>query len=165
MNQKKIVLLWTTGVWKTTIASRLAKYFAVGIVEVDDELLKFCNGIRPKDEEKIDDIFEQVNESILKMTNVIFVTSWLEKERIQHFFEHGFIFIELHAKPEILLERKNKRWGFTIESQQRFYKNYKAYMNIIDDQKIQKKLTVSLDTTDLSSDEVYENIIRRIAKL
>jgi shikimate kinase len=160
----KILLLGTTCSGKSTIAETLANFYNLTLIEVDEEVLKLNNGIWPKGERVSDKYFEQINKAVLNQENILYITSWLEKDEIIKFNKAGFFIIEMHTTLEILLERKQKRDNLTDAKKKRVIKNFKEYLKIIEDKEVQQVLNISLDTSKKEPKEVVKSIQQKITK-
>lgn len=155
----KIVILGLTGSGKSTIAKTIATELNLTVVEADDEVKRLNNGIWPKEEEIIDKYFELTNKTILTKDNILYVTSWLEKERIEEFVNNGFKIIELHANEEELLKRKVARDKVKKSELGRFRINYKIYLDITQSANINNLFHISINTTKLSPEQVAAKVL------
>jgi len=154
----KILILGLSASGKTTLGKSLSKLFGVPVIEADDETRKLNNGVWPSDEKVIDRYFDVINEWVLKMENVIYITSWLEKEAIVKFFNNGFKIIELHGKFEKLLSRRMNRDDPSKLLIKRFKKNYSKYTKIISKPEVTKTTTTSIDVSDLTVEELLKKV-------
>jgi shikimate kinase len=154
----KILLLGLTGSGKSTISKNIAKKYNLLVVEADDEVIRLNNGIWPESGATIDRYFNQTSLKLLHEENVLYVISWMEKVDILNFSANGFKVIELHAQLEKLIKRKINRDKPSEKQINRFRNNYQGYMDVINDSEVQKILNVTIDTTNLTPEEV-ENII------
>ncbi len=151
----KVVLLGLTNSGKSTVANIL-KDKGWPILEVDDLAQENNNGIWPEDEDFLDKLFKEINTKVLKMENVIFVTSFLEIEEVKAFYESGYKIIELHAKYDELVRRKVKRDGIPKDNYERFNRNYNNFQIMIPLMK--GYLSLRLDTTGIESKEIARQI-------
>jgi RNase adaptor protein for sRNA GlmZ degradation len=158
--QVKIVILGLTNSGKSTVSAVLKdkNWF---IVEVDDIAQYKNKGVWPEDEDLLDKLFKEVNEEVLKLNNVIFVTSFLEIKDLERFHEAGFKIIELHASYDELVRRKVQRDGAPQDNYERFNRNYKNYQNMLPLMK--DHLSLSLDTTGVKSEEIARTIEKFIS--
>lgn len=155
----KVVLLGITGSGKSTTAQSVAGPLNLKVVEADNEVIRLNHGLWPDDEEIIDKYFQVTSDEVLKMNDVLYVISWLSKERIQQFIQNGFKVIELHAPVEELLRRKIRRDNPTKVSINRFKESYGGYYEVVEDKEIRPLLTLSLDTSTMKPEEVANTII------
>jgi len=161
----KVLILGLTGSGKSTCAKVVASKFFLKIVEADDEVLKLNDGIWPKEESIIDKYFEIANDKVLGMSNVLYLISWLEKERIKEFFQKGFKIIELRADFDELLRRKRKRGNLDLKEARRFKNNYQGYLKIVNDSELKSAFLLRLDTTSLAPNQVEKLIIKTLFNL
>lgn len=160
VNKIKVVLLGLTGSGKTTVGEALKNQYGLPVLEVDDEVLKKNKGKWPKNEKTVDKLFAEVNKEVLKMNNVVYITSFLERQDISSFKKAGFNIIEMHADVDELLKRKTKRDSPPNKNLERFRKNYRYYLTVTQLPEIKRLFTLSLDTTNLSK----KDMIRKVAK-
>ncbi len=158
----KVVLLGITGSGKSTTARSIAGPLNLNIIEADNEVIRLNNDFWPDDEETIDKYFQATSEKVLLMDDVLYVISWLSKERIRQFIQNGFKVIELHAPVEELLKRKIQRDNPTEDAINRFKENYGGYYEVVDDEEIKPLLTLSLDTSTMKPEEVVSAILRAL---
>jgi len=159
----KVLLLGLTGAGKTTVAKNVANKYNLNLIEADDEVIKLNGGHWPNSEEIIDRYFEVTNDKVMGLDNVLYIISWLIPERINEFYNKDFIIIELHADFNELLRRKISRDGVSDEEKKRFRKNYLGYVKDILSDKTKRMLTLSLDTTKLSSEEIMFKVNGAVA--
>lgn len=158
----KVLLLGLTGSGKSTISKDIAKKYNLIVVEADDEVIRLNNGLWPEDEALINKYFDQTSLKILHEDNVLYVISWMDKAEILKFVANGFKVIELHAQLEELIKRKINRDNPSENQINRFKNNYQGYIDVITDSEVQKTLSVSIDTTNLTSEEVESIIYRTV---
>lgn len=154
----KLLLLGTTCSGKSTIAKELADRFGLSLIEADDEVLKLNNGKWPSEEHIIDKHFETINIATLGKNDILFVTSWLEKEEILKFKQKGFLIVELHTTLETLLIRKQNRDKLNKLNKARVEENYSSYKKITEDKTIEKALALSIDTSELNPKQIITKI-------
>lgn len=144
----KVVLLGLSNTGKSSVAAHLRNnnWF---VIEVDDIAQYKNKGIWPENENELDILFKEVNQEVLKLENVIYVTSFLEVEDILRFHKAGFTCIELHTSYEELIRRKSKRDGVPKDNYERFKRNYDNYQHKVPTMK--KYWSLSLDTTETES--------------
>ncbi len=97
------------------------------------------------------------------MDNVIFITSFLKKERIFEFAYRGFVIIELHATLNGLIRRKRKRDTPGDRFIDQFRENFKYYFQVVDDLALNALFSLRLDMTHLSTNEALKRIIDTIS--
>ena len=137
----------------------MASYVSVPVLEVDDELLKFNHGVWPDTEPELDKLFEKVNVQILKLEGCVFLTSFLELERIGDFCNRGFRVIELHSNLEHLLERRALRGdNLTPGNLKQITKNYHLHKRIASQAQSKGWIFFSLDVFGLSRNDVLYRI-------
>jgi shikimate kinase len=158
----KILLLGVSCSGKSTIASDLATALKLRLLEADDEVLRLNGGVWPPDEETIDTYFGVTNKEVLKMDNIVYVISWLEQNDIFAFYKADFILVEIHASYEVLRKRKQARDNPAKQAEKRHQKNFKLYSEIVNDPNINKLLSVSLDTSELTLDEVLQAVLAKM---
>lgn len=157
---KKVVILGLTGSGKSTIGKVLKDKYNLNVIEVDDKVLEMNNNVWPQEEKELDDFFEKINDEIIKTEGpVIYITSWLSKERIKQFHDKGFIIIELHANFETLLERKSKRDKKSKDQYSQFKENYQGYIDLINDPSIKSLFIEKIDTSNMASEKVFKKMI------
>lgn len=157
MFRVKLVLFGRTGVGKSTLAASLGRALSLRVLEADDEATRLNGGVWPEEEEIIDHYFELTNQQVLEMDSVLYVTSWLEPETIEAFHQKGFLLIELFADFATLLSRKEQRGDMIDEKQ--FTINYQRHLEIINHPKVQRMLSLRLDTSHLSSVRVEQVVM------
>ncbi len=140
----KMVILGLTNSGKSSVAEIL-KDRGWPVLEVDDEAQMKNDGIWPEDEEILDKLFKEVNTEVLKMKNIIFVTSFLEIADLKKFKEVGFEIVEIYADYEELQGRKIKRDGHPEDNFERFNRNYNNYQRMRG--QMEKYFDLSLNTT------------------
>ncbi len=153
----KIVLLGITGSGKSTIAKKLAEAFNLELIEADDLVYKLNGDFWPEEEEIIDELFEESIRRIIDKDNLLFVISFLDLEQIEILKNNNFFIIEMHANENTLLERKRKRDGDSIKAD-RFKRNYLLYKDILAKAYQKKQVDFSIDTTNLTSENVYDEL-------
>ena len=156
----KILILGLTGSGKSTCAKRIAEKFSLMLVEADDEVLRLNRGVWPKQESVIDKYFEMTNDEVLRKDTILYVISWLEKERIKEFTNKGFKIIELHADMDELLKRKQHRDDPSTEEINRFWTNYHNYLRVVNDPKLKNVFLLKLDTTNLAPKQTEELVLK-----
>lgn len=160
----KVVLLGITGSGKSTTAQSIAGPLNLNVVEADNEVIRLNHGLWPEDEDVIDKYFQVTSDRVLSMDNVLYVISWLSKERIQQFAQNGFKVIELHASVEELLKRKIQRDDPTEDAINRFKENYGGYYEVVEDKEIKPLLTLSLDTSTMKPEDAVNTILKALIK-
>ncbi len=155
----KAVIMGLTNSGKSSAAEILQKK-GWPILEVDDEAQKRNGGIWPESEEVLDVLFRQINEEVLLMENVIFVTSFLEIENIKRFYASGFKIIVIHADYEELLRRKIQRDGQPKDNLERFNRNYWNFVKILEETGSYESLR--LNTTGVKVEKVAEALEREL---
>lgn len=158
----KILLLGMSCSGKSTIARDLAKALKSNLLEADDEVLRLNGGLWPDEEEIIDTYFGVVNREVIKMEDIVYVISWLERDDIFTFYSAGFTLIEIHAPYEILRKRKQARDNPSEDAETRHQKNFKLYSEIVRDLDVNKLLSGSIDTSELTSTEVLRAVLAKI---
>lgn len=160
MAQKlRVVLLGTTCSGKTSVGRILAERYGLPIIEVDWEAQKIDPDIfRKHDHEFIDKTFEEINARVLKMEEVMFITSFLEPERIEDFNRAGFKIIQLYANLKELIKRRTARHQGVLSEKRanNTVNNYNSHMKIAKDQA--DLLAASIDTSNLSIEETAEKV-------
>lgn len=162
----KLLLLGLSGSGKSTVAKLLAGKYKLSLYEADDEVMKANGGVWPKDDANFDDfvdrVFEETNKKVINLENIIYVISWMEKERIEEFYNNGFVIVEMHADFDELIKRKELRDGISEIRRNRFSNTYISYFETIlsDDMKDFYKL--SIDTTNKSPNELANIITQHI---
>jgi len=156
MKQKtKVVILGLTGSGKTTVVNALRKK-GWSILEVDDEVVKRNKGKWPEDEKVINKFFAEINKEVVKLDEVVFVTSFLEKNDIQMFFQSGFKIIEMHADHHELIKRKKRRDNPSSKKLLRFKKNYDYYNKVV--YEAGGLISLSIDTTAMPIEEMIKKV-------
>jgi adenylate kinase family enzyme len=158
----KVLLLGLTGSGKSTVSKNIAKKYNLTVVEADDEVIRHNNGIWPEDEALIDKYFDQTSLRMLQEDNVLYVISWMDKVDILKFLDNGFKIIELHAQLEELIKRKINRDNPSEDQINRFKNNYQGYIDVVTDTDVQKALNVTINTTNLTSNEVESIIYQQL---
>jgi len=153
----KVVIFGPSGSGKSTTGKALASYVSVPVLEVDVEFLKFNHGVWPDTEPEVDKLFEKVNVQILKLEGCVFLTSFLELERIGDFCNRGFTLIELHGDLKHLLERKGLR-GDNLTNIKGYTKNYHIHNRTASQAQSKGWIFFSLNVTCLSRDDVLYRI-------
>lgn len=156
----KVLLLGITGSGKSTVSIPVAKALGLEVLESDQEIIRLNDGLWPKDRELITRYMLAAHEEALKRDNVLYVTSWLSKERIKQFHQAGFKIIELHASMEELLRRKMKRDNPDPDQIQVFKDGHDGYYEVVNDPEVQPLITLSFDSTDISSEAISESILK-----
>lgn len=162
----KILILGLSGAGKSTVSKLLAEYYKLELIEADDEVMKANGGVWPKDSNTTDDfidrIFEETNKRVVETDNFVYVISWMKEERIRQFYDKGFIIIEMHADYDVLLKRKEKRDGFSGVEPNMFQNAYISYFETILSSELKELYTLSIDTTNLTTDKIFKMICNRI---
>lgn len=156
----KVVLLGRTGSGKSTIAASLGEVLGLAVLEVDDETTLLNGGRWPEDEDVIDYFFAVTNRKVLAMESVLYVTSWLSRDEIRAFYQQGFKIVELHAKFDELLKRKQRR-GDAINYEQ-FRINYEGYLAIVNRADVKSMIALSINTSDLAPEETIRTIVKTL---
>lgn len=164
----KAVILGTTCSGKTSVGNILSEKYNFPVVDVDDEAYKIKRDIFiNRDEEYIDKVFESINQRVIKIESVLFTTSFLEPERIVEFHDSDFKIIHLYTTLEELIKRRTKRHGgyLSKERLKRAKNNHKQHMEIEKDKKLSKLIDLSLDTTNMTVEEVTAGIVRFLSNI
>jgi len=154
----KLLLLGITGSGKSTISKSIGQALGLKVLQVDHEVIRLNNGLWPKDADTISKYMLTINDAVLEMDGILYMTSWLSKQSVKQFHEKGFRIIELHANFEELLRRKIKRDNPTQNQIDKFREDSKGYYEVINDKEIQPLITLSLDTTGMSIESVIKAI-------
>ena len=161
----KVLILGITGSGKSSIAGSIAQALGLEVIEVDEEVIKLNSGLWPKDEKTIDKYMEATNDIVVEMDTILYVTSWLNKRRVVQFHQNGFRIIELHAAINKLLDRKIKRDNPAPHEIDRFKENHDGYYEVVNDEEIAPLISLSIDTSEVSSDEAREKILSFLGKI
>ncbi len=155
----KVVLLGVSGSGKTTIGDILRKTYDVPVLEADDEVLRYYDGLWPEQEALIDVSFAETNRRVLEMQHVFFITSWLEKETITTFSARGFCLLLLLAPLEETLRRRRLRDGeFQSTFLERAQNNYRAFLEIVQASAISALFALTLDMASITTQEAISRI-------
>lgn len=154
----KILLLGISGSGKSTVSKLIAEKLNLKLIEADDTVEKINGGSWPESDEIITKGFEIANNEVAKEDDVVFVTSWLSREDIKKFVELGFIIFEMHADFEELVRRKKERDNETPERIEKFKLTYIEYFNTILAEDMLGYYKNSIDTTKLSTNEIFDTI-------
>jgi deoxyadenosine/deoxycytidine kinase len=152
----KIVIFGPSSAGKTTLGKALSNKLGVPIIEADEEVKKLNNGIWPNEEKTIDTYFDKINTDVLLRKNIIYIISWLEKDRIFEFNKVGFHLINLRGDFEVLLARRIRRDNPKKHLIDRFRNNYFRYLKIVNDSKVSSAFLLDINTTGLNSEEVLD---------
>jgi gluconate kinase len=161
-NPTKILLLGMSCSGKSTIAHDLADALKIKLLEADDEVLNLNDGVWPDDEEIIDTCFGITNKKVLKMENILYVISWLERDDILSFYDAGFTLVEVHAPLGVLKKRKRVRDNVPAVDTARLQKNFKHYVEILQDSAIRNLFSASIDTSKLKPTAVLQSILATV---
>lgn len=158
----KILLLGLSGSGKTTIAKEISSRFSLNLYEADDEVKRINGGVWPESDDIITKGFEIANAKALIQDDIVYVISWLSEEEINKFLKSNFIIFETHAEFEELVRRKIKRDKITPKKIEKFKLTYIEYFNTILNKDMIEKYRMSIDTTNLTKDDLFEIIINSI---
>ncbi len=158
----KILLLGLSGSGKTTIAKEISILFSLNLYEADDEVKRINGGVWPESDDIITKGFEIANAKALIQDDIVYVISWLSEEEINKFLKSNFIIFETHAEFEELVRRKIKRDKITPKTIEKFKLTYIEYFNTILNKDMTGKYRMSIDTTNLTKDDLFEIIINSI---
>jgi len=163
----KAVILGTSCAGKTSAGNILAEKYTFSVIDVDDEARKVKSDIfYDRDEAHIDEVFETTNQRVLRMDNAVFTTSFLEPERVVEFHNKGFKIIHLYASLEETIKRRTKRHGgfLSEERLKRVKNNHKHHMKIANSSELNKLIGLTLDTTNLTTEETADKILKFLGK-
>lgn len=155
----KILLLGLSGSGKSTLSKLVGDKYKLDVYEADDEVEKHNGGVWPDDDNIITQGFEIANKKALLSDNIVYVTSWLEQDKIKEFHKSGFEIIEMHADFDTLIDRKRKRDNITLDKIEKFKNTYTEYFNTILPIEMVEYYKLSIDTTTLTTDEILKNVI------
>lgn len=155
----KILLLGLSGSGKSTLSKLVGDKYKLDVYEADDEVEKLNGGLWPDDDNIITQRFEIANKKALLSDNMVYVSSWLEQDKIKAFYNSGFEIIEMHADFDTLIDRKRKRDNITLDKIEKFKNTYTEYFNTILPIEMVEYYKLSIDTTTLTTDEILKNII------
>lgn len=158
----KILLLGLSGSGKTTIAKEISIRFSLNLYEADDEVKRINGGVWPESDDIITKGFEIANAKALIQDDIVYVISWLSEEEINKFLKSNFIIFETHAEFEELVRRKIKRDKITPKKIEKFKLTYIEYFNTILNKDMTGKYRMSIDTTNLTKDDLFEIVINSI---
>lgn len=154
----KILLLGLSGSGKSTVAKLITEMFNLNLYEADDQVEKINGGVWPNSDGVITKGFKIANEKVLNLDNVLYVISWLTHKEIKKFLKVGFEIIEMHADFDELVRRKKIRDNITEAKIEKFKLTYIEYFNTILDQDILKYYKLSIDTTNITTDQIFQKI-------
>jgi shikimate kinase len=155
----KILLLGLSGSGKTTVAKLIAEKFKLKLVEADDKVEEINGGTWPDNDETITKGFRIANDEALLSDNILYVISWLTHKEIKKFVKAGFKIVEMHADFEELVRRKKERDNISPEKIEKFKLTYIEYFNTILNENIKDTYVVSIDSTNLTTQQIADKII------
>ena len=157
----KAVILGLTNSGKSTTSAHL-KEMGWPVIEVDDIAQEKNNGIWPESEAVLDVLFQEANDEVIKLVDVAYVTSFLDRSDVEHFYNAGFKIIELHATYKELRRRRISRDGEPTDNWERFDRNYNYYQKIVPD--ISNYFSLSIDTTNVDRAELAATLDKELRR-
>lgn len=158
----KILILGLSGSGKSTIAPKIADKYKLRLIEADDEVEKYNGGVWPDSDEIITKVFDITDKNVINYDDIVYVTSWMKRDLIKKFYNKGFLIIEVHASFEELVKRKTKRDNITQEKVDKFKNTYKEYFDEISNKEMIQMYRTSIDSTNLSTEEILLSIYKNI---
>lgn len=162
MKNIKVVILGASSTGKTTIGSILRDKYKLPVFECDDETRCLNDGVWPDDERIVDKLFTQVNKKALDMENIVYITSFLDRDEILAFANKGFKFIELHGDFDFLLKRRLKREKISPTLLRRFRKRYESLIKLVDSPELRQYFPLKFEVSQDSNDQIAREIAKYI---
>jgi shikimate kinase len=155
----KILLLGLSGSGKSTVAKLIAKKLDLKLIEADDEVEKYNGGVWPDNDEIITKVFKETDKKVINIDNVLYVISWMNHDIVRSFYNQGFTIYEMHAEFDELVRRKKERDNISPEKIEKFKLTYIEYFNTLLAQNMLGLYRLSIDTTSLSTDDIFKKVI------
>lgn len=161
----KIVILGSTGTGKSTLGRKLKNKLGMNVIEMDDVITDLNNGVWPTEHELLKILMDKSHKRVMNEKNIVYLVSYLNEKQLKEFYDNGFKIIELHTDFDNLKLRKVERGDFDYLSEKEQKEGHDYYLKLVTSKKIQKLFELSLDTSDMSKEEVYSTVFTLLSKL